>query len=338
MFFSKPGKLLNFLPPILKVNRARSKYGYTYVYMEQKGLKKIQSVQEFHEKDADQGVERTYLYYKTGSHHTHTVKQTVDVLTTTKWRKMLFLDSNLQSTTQDEIIYHTALVHPLMDTLQNKENILILGGGEGATAREVLRWNSVTRVTMVDYDRELVEYMQKHGREWSLGAFDDTRLAVHYTDAWEFMKEADAYDGVIVDLTDPNLNRERWEELLENVLQSVKSRKGGFVMNAGLYLPWNTGNIKTIKTIVEQLCVDNPEYRYSIYTAMIPSFNGEWTFVSMFHKGRFMRDPEKLQIIPDWIRRGVRSLDNKFIDRTISTDPDLRKINLTNSRLDCSIV
>jgi spermidine synthase len=310
---------------------------FTYLYMEQKGLTKIQSVLEFNEKDPDQGVERTYMYYKTSSHHIHTPKQTADILTTNKWRKMLFLDSILQSTTQDEILYHTALVHPIMDTLQNKENILILGGGEGATAREVLRWNTVKKVTMVDYDRELVSFMKEHGKEWSAGAFDDRRLTIIYEDAWKFMNTADAYDGVIVDLTDPNLSND-WEHLLENVLQCVKSRQGGFTMNAGLYLPWNTENIRKIKTVVEHLCIDNPDYRYSIYTIMIPSFNGEWTFVSMFHKGRFMRDPEKLHIIPDWIRRGVRSLENKFIDTNISTVPDLRKIHVTNSQLFCSII
>ena len=309
---------------------------FTYLYMEQKGLTKIKSVLEFNEKDPDQGVERTYMYYKTSSHHIHTSKQTADILTTNKWQKMLFLDSILQSTTQDEILYHTTLVHPIMDTLQNKENILILGGGEGATAREILRWNTVKKVTMVDYDKELVLFMKEHGKEWSAGAFDDPRLTVLYEDAWEFMRNADAYDGVIVDLTDPNLTND-WEQLLENVLQCVKLRQGGFTMNAGLYVPWNTENIRKIKTIIEHLCVDNPDYRYSIYTTMIPSFNGEWTFVSMFHKGRFMKDPEKLQIIPDWIRRGVRTLENKFIE-TISTAPDLRKINVMNSQFFCTIL
>ena len=301
-------------------------------------LKKIQSVHEFHEKDVEQGVERTYMYYKTGSHNIHTHKQSADILITNTWKKMLFLDSNLQSTTQDEVIYHTSLVHPIMDALQNKENILILGGGEGATAREVLRWAPVTRVTMVDYDRELVDLLKGHGKEWSLGAFEDPRLTIKYEDAWEFMKQADAYDGVIIDLTDPSLLKEHWEDLLENVLQCVKLRKGGFVMNAGLYIPWDTQRISKLKEIVENLCIRNPEYKYSIYTSMIPSFNGEWAFIAVYHKGRFMKDPEKLEILPDWIRRGVRILENKYISTSISTAPDLRKITITNSKLDCSIV
>jgi spermidine synthase len=301
-------------------------------------LKKIHSVNEFHEKDPDQGVERTYMYYKTSSEHIHTTKQDVDILSTNKWKKMLFLDSTLQSTTQDEVIYHNALVHPIMDTLQNKEKILILGGGEGATAREVLRWSTVTKVTMVDHDQELVEFMAKHGKEWSLGAFNDSRLTVNYEDAWEFMKETDAYDGVIVDLTDPKPEKQRWEELLDRVLQCVKPRHGGFVLNAGLYTPWNTENIRTMKTLVEDLCMRTPGYKYTVYTAMIPSFNGEWTFIAVYNKERLMKDPENLQIIPDWIRRGIRSLENKFIDTPASTEPILRKITILNSKLDCSII
>jgi len=304
----------------------------------QQTLNKIQSVNEFHEKDPDQGVERTYMYYKTGSEHIHTSKQEVDILHTNKWKKMLFLDSTLQSTTRDEVIYHNALVHPIMDALQNKEKILILGGGEGATAREVLRWSTVTKVTMVDHDKSLVEFMTKHGKEWSLGAFDDSRLTLNYEDAWEFMRLADVYDGIIIDLTDPKPEKQRWEELLDRALQYVKVRQGGFVLNAGLYIPWNTENIKMMKTLVEDLCMRTPGYKYSIYTAMIPSFNGEWTFIAVYHKGRFMRDPENLPIIPDWIRRGIRNLENKFIDTPASTEPILRKINMLHSTVECSII
>ena len=119
-------------------------------------LPRVRSIQEFHESDKDQGVERTYLYYKSSSTHVYTEKQDVDLLESPSWGKMLFLDGVLQSTTKDEVIYHNALVHPLMSSLKSRKSILILGGGEGATAREVLRW-PVESVTMVDYDQELVE-------------------------------------------------------------------------------------------------------------------------------------------------------------------------------------
>jgi spermidine synthase len=277
-------------------------------------LHRVRSIEEFHEKDKDQGVERMYLYYKTESSHLHTEKQEVDLLVSPVWGKMLFLDGVLQSTTQDEAIYHNALVHPLLDTLTSTDAILILGGGEGATAREVLRWPDLKRLTMVDYDKEFVEHMMKHGDDWSCGAFEDPKLKLVYADAWEYMKTAGTYDGIIIDLTDPSPKKDKWDELLENVMRSVKPRKGGFVLNAGLYLPWKTDTIKLLKSLVEALCLRNPEYKYYIYTAMIPSFNGEWTFITVSHKAAFMTDPEFLELIPKWIRRGLRTLDTVLID------------------------
>ena len=99
------------------------------LYLSMNGLPRVKSVLEFNETDTDQGVERSYLYYKSDSAHVHTDKQEVDIINSTYWKKMLFLDGILQSTTKDEVIYHNALVHPFMDVLQCKDRILILGGG-----------------------------------------------------------------------------------------------------------------------------------------------------------------------------------------------------------------
>ena len=70
--------------------------------------------------------------------------------------KILFLDGVEQSSLEGEAAYHEALVHPAMITHTNPKRILIIGGGEGATLREVLRHKSVEDVVMVDIDEELV--------------------------------------------------------------------------------------------------------------------------------------------------------------------------------------
>lgn len=288
------------------------------------GITKIKSVQEFTEKDSDQGVDRIYRYYNKDSTYTYTQKQEVDVLQSPKWGKMLFLDGCLQSTTMDEVIYHNALVHPLMNTVQKKDKILILGGGEGATAREVLRW-PVFSVEMVDYDKELVEHMQLHGAEWSKGAWKDIRLKVIYNCAWAHMAKGRPYDAVIIDLTDPDFKADHWLDLLTNVLNSLKKSKGGFVMNAGLYLPWNTDKLKNIVILIRQLCSKNPEFKYYIYTAFIPSFSGEWTFIAVIHKQKFMIEPEYLEQIPAWIRRSIKTLPDSLLEQ-VSTAPILTKL------------
>src|ERR1035438_5430083 len=66
--------------------------------------------------------------------------------------RCLILDREIQSAQLDEFIYHECLVHPAMTLHPNPRDILILGGGEGATVREILRYPSVRRVTMVDID------------------------------------------------------------------------------------------------------------------------------------------------------------------------------------------
>jgi len=280
------------------------------------GLKRIKSLHEFIEKDKDQGVERTYYYHSTDSKHIHTDKQEIDIIETRAWGKMLFLDKVLQSTTRDEVIYHNALVHPLMEFLpkDQRKNVLILGGGEGATAREVLRWN-VDAVTMVDYDAKLVEYMINDD-SWAKGAFNDERLSCVIEDAWTYMKTAPNFNAIIIDLFDPDFKKEaiKWLTLLKLVMASIAPLKGGFVINAGLYVPWNVSKIREVCYYIEQFCVKNPGYKYHVYTAMIPSFNGDWTFITVTHcKKKFMREPESLECIPLWIRQGIRSLAHLVI-------------------------
>jgi len=289
-------------------------------------MEPIKGVLEYDEIDREQGVERTYLYYKRDSLFITTEKQDVDIIESSVWGKMLFLDHVLQTTTRDEVIYHNALVHPLMSSLNKRDKILILGGGEGATAREVLRWD-VSNVIMIDYDRELVECMKKHGNDWSKGSFNDRRLIVIYDDAWKYMENTNiSYDAVIIDLTDPDYTRQRWISLLTMTLNSVKESCGGIVMNAGHYCPWNTAKLKKVKAIVEELCTVNKDYKYYIYTAYIPSFNGEWTFIAISHISKFMMEPEHLDVIPAWIRRSILTLQNRMIDISASTLPSLQKI------------
>ena len=94
--------------------------------------------------------------------------------------KMLVLDGDTQSSQADEKIYHESLVHPALAACPTRREVLILGGGEGATLREVLRHPGVARCTMVDIDGEVVELCKKYLPEWSAGAFEDPRANVDH--------------------------------------------------------------------------------------------------------------------------------------------------------------
>lgn len=130
--------------------------------------------------------------------------QRIDVVDTLAFGRMLFLDGIAQSAESDELIYHEVLVHPALFSLPRPRSVLVIGGAEGATIREVLRHPTVERVVMVDIDGELVEVCRKHLPQWHRGSFDDPRVEIVIGDGRRYVADArESFDAVILDLSDP---------------------------------------------------------------------------------------------------------------------------------------
>jgi len=119
--------------------------------------------------------------------------------------RSLLIDKFIQSTEKDEYIYHELLVHPAMCLHPRPERVLILGGGEGATLREVLKHNTVKEAIMVDIDPVVVEFSKKYLEHMHRGSFSDSRAKVVIMDGKDYVKQAPGnyFDVVIMDLTDP---------------------------------------------------------------------------------------------------------------------------------------
>ncbi len=119
----------------------------------------------------------------------------------------LVIDNYIQSTLSDEYLYHESLVHPAMTLHPKPERVLILGGGEGATLREVLKHQTVREAVMVDIDGEIVEFAKKYLGSMHRGSFDDPRSRVVIMDGKKYLEKAvekgESFDVVIMDLTDP---------------------------------------------------------------------------------------------------------------------------------------
>ncbi|MBI4637839.1 MAG: fused MFS/spermidine synthase [Candidatus Rokubacteria bacterium] len=131
--------------------------------------------------------------------------QQVEILETASYGKCLVLDGRIQSSQADEFIYHEALVHPgLLATAGRPETALVIGGGEGATLREILKYPSIRRALMVDIDGEVVDLCRRHLPEMHRGAFDDPRTEVRHEDARAYLeKTADRFDFITIDLVEP---------------------------------------------------------------------------------------------------------------------------------------
>lgn len=118
--------------------------------------------------------------------------------------KALFLDKKIQSALLDEYMFHEPMVQPGMFTHPSPQRVLVAGGGEGATLREVLRHNTVKEAVMVDIDDELVAFCKQWMPEWHQGAFEDPRTTLIHDDARKIIAQYRSHFDVIVsDLTDP---------------------------------------------------------------------------------------------------------------------------------------
>jgi spermidine synthase len=205
--------------------------------------------------------------------------QSVAVLRTAVFGKMLVLDGDTQSSQADEKIYHESLVHPAMAAAADRAEVLILGGGEGATLREVLRDRSVRRCTMVDIDGQVVELAKRYLPEWSDGAFDDPRARVIIGDALKFIKEdGDRYGVVISDLTEPLHDSPSFPLFNGEVFHDIKAR----LVPGGVYvLQASTAGFHNMALHAKMARSLRAYFKHvrSFYTH-VPAFDNDWAFIA----------------------------------------------------------
>lgn len=237
--------------------------------------------------------------------------QEIDVIETEDFGICLVLDGKIQSSTIDEFIYHEALVHPAMVTHPNPKEVLVIGGGEGGTVREVLKHNTVVKVVMVDIDEEVVRVSKEYIPQLSSGAFDDKRLNLIIGDGREYLeKTRDVFDVIIIDVTDPLpegpsylLYTKQFYELVKEHLKPdgimATQATSVFYSRKSYTLIYNT--LKSVFPIVRA------------YSAWIPSYVSAWGFVLASLK----HDPLNLsedEVKDRLIRRSVSDLKFYYPD------------------------
>lgn len=165
--------------------------------------------------------------------------QSWTVLKTETDGEILMIDNQFQSSKLDEHIYHETLVHSLFVGLQNPETVLILGGAEGCTSREVFKWPTVKRVVQVDWDASLVAYFQTMGKGWNGDVYTDPRLEVYAQDALKWLEACqESFDVIVVDLLDPRSATDA--DFFKTLLKSCKrvlNVGGGLTANMGTCAP-----------------------------------------------------------------------------------------------------
>ncbi len=207
-----------------------------------------------------------------------TAFQSVAILDTHEYGKVLVIDGRTQSTEDDEYIYHEALVHPAMLTHPDPRSVLIIGGGEGATLREVLGYRSVERVVMVDIDRELVELCQKLLPEWNEGAFQDPRVELVFADGKEYVEQTrSAFDVILIDVCDALEAGPALSLYTESFYRQVRERltPGGLLVVQAMELSGldYKDHLAVRDTLLQVFSLVRS------YSTFIPSFWAEWAFL-----------------------------------------------------------
>lgn len=126
--------------------------------------------------------------------------------TNTPFQTLYQLDGAFMAAEGDEFIYHENLVFPAATTLGQARTALILGGGDGGSARRLLAIPSMARIVICELDQAVVDFSRRHLAAIHAGSLDDPRVHVHIQDAFDFLDESRAtgqFDLILFDLTDP---------------------------------------------------------------------------------------------------------------------------------------
>ncbi len=204
--------------------------------------------------------------------------QDMHIVRSGAYGKALVLDGKWQSCTGDEFLYHEPLVHPACVFHGAPRTVLVLGGGEGATVREALKWKSVEKVAMVDIDGAVVDACREHLPEMHQGAFDDPRTELVIGDALDYLDNAeDAWDVIISDLSDPIEEGPSFKlftkEYFEKCRRALRD-DGFFVLQAGPVSPPEMKlHVRLNKTV--QAVFPNA----ASYISFTPTYASPWGFV-----------------------------------------------------------
>ena len=247
------------------------------------------------------------------------------VMTRNKEDIRLFIDGNVQFSSVDEHRYHELLIHVPMSLAKHRENILVLGGGDGLAARELLKYKEVKNITVVDLDRDMTDLAKTNRiiKEQNQGSFLNPRVKIINSDAFKYIENSDKiFDIIIIDLPDPNnsaLARLYSREFYK--LVKKKLAKQGLVVSQSTSPYFSP---EAYWCVNETFKAAGYKYTYP-YHVYVPSF-GDWGFI--------MASDVKYDINNFKLGVETKYLDNETYKKAFVIEKDIKRNNIKFSTLD----
>ena len=246
---------------------------------------------------------RISLKIKETLHSEKSPFQTLDVVDTYEFGRMLLLDGIIMTTIKDEFVYHEMITLPALNTHPNPKNVLVIGGGDGGAIREIVKHPKVEKATLCEIDGRVIEVSKKYLPEIA-GSLDHPKVTILVDDGIKHIKEnINKYDVICVDSTDPigpavGLFA---KEFYQGVYDALK---GDGIFVAQTESPWvNEDLVPRIFRDVQSIFPIT-----KLYLANVPTYpTGMWSFTM----GSKKYDPLKID------KDSIVAINTKYYNPTI---------------------
>ncbi len=247
----------------------------------------------------------------------------------TRWQDdlRLFLNNNLQFSSRDEYRYHEVLVHPGLSARPGARRVLVLGGGDGLAVREILRYDSVESITLVDLDPEMTRLFASYPLLTPLNdnALNSPKVRIVNADAFQWLEQnAEQFDFIVVDFPDPSNYSlgKLYSNVFYRLLEKHLTANGAAVVQTTSPLYARQSFWCIARTI------ESAGLQVTPYHAYVPAF-GEWGFALATRQP--WRPPERYP-------PGLRFLTPEITPTLLQFPPDMGPVETEINRLNNQIL
>ena len=251
--------------------------------------------------------------------------QKITIFESKRYGKALLLDDCWMTAEKSEKSYHESLVHPALCSASQIENILIIGGGDGGSARECLKYKEVKSIDLIEIDRRVIELSKKYLPSIGGNAWSDSRLNLQLKNGIDWVRNTkhNSYDVIIVDGADPiGPSKELYSNSFLKDCKRILKPGGILATQSESPESFQKIHIHIVKILRNIFDHADPMYgSVSIY----PSGLWSWTFASMEtpqyrtpKNSRVREISEKCQIWSERWQQGAFNTIPAFIERELA--------------------
>ena len=250
--------------------------------------------------------------------------QKITIYESERYGKALLLDDCWMTAEKSEKCYHECLIHPALCCYKQIENILIIGGGDGGSARECLKYNEVISIDLVEIDLRVIELSKKYLPTIGGNAWSDSRLNLHIKNGIDWVKNTkeNSYDVIIIDGADPvGPSKKLFDNSFLKDCKRILKTGGVLATQSESPESFHKIHIDIVKVLREIFDYADPMYGF---VPMYPSGFWSWTFASMERQkymnpkeSRVMEISDSCQIWSERLQQGGFNIIPAFIEREL---------------------